>query len=58
MGLTLTGRVAGDTVAQITQLGIEYDPQPPHNVGSPEKAPREIVDILRANSGAILRGEI
>ncbi len=58
MGLTLTGRIAGDTVAQITQLGIEYDPQPPHNVGSPEKAPREIVDTLRANSGAILRGEI
>ena len=38
MALTLLGREAGDAVAQMTQLGIEYDPQPPHDCGSPEKA--------------------
>ena len=38
MALTLLGREAGDAVAQMTQLGIEYDPQPPYDCGSPEKA--------------------
>jgi transcriptional regulator GlxA family with amidase domain len=30
MGLTLAGRIAGDEVAQLVQLGIEYDPEPPY----------------------------
>jgi putative intracellular protease/amidase len=48
MALTLAGRVAGPEVAQAIQLGIEYDPQPPFDSGSPEKAPQEIVDVVRA----------
>jgi transcriptional regulator GlxA family with amidase domain len=47
MGLTLAAHIAGDTVAQAIQLGIEYDPQPPFDAGSPEKAPKEIVELLR-----------
>ena len=39
MGLTLAARIAGDEVAQTIQLGIEYDPQPPFDAGSPAKAP-------------------
>ena len=39
MALTLAARIAGDTVAQAIQLGIEYDPQPPFDAGSPAKAP-------------------
>ena len=35
-------------VAQAIQLGIEYDPQPPFDTGSPEKAPAEIVAAVRA----------
>ena len=35
MALTLVGRHWGDTVAQAMQLGIEYDPQPPYDAGSP-----------------------
>ncbi|MGH2902105.1 MAG: DJ-1/PfpI family protein [Solirubrobacteraceae bacterium] len=50
MALTLAARIAGDKVAQAIQLGIEYDPQPPFDAGSPEKAPAEIVELLRANS--------
>jgi putative intracellular protease/amidase len=50
MALTLAARIAGDTVAQAIQLGIEYDPQPPFDSGSPEKAPQAIVDALRARS--------
>jgi len=39
--------VAGADVAQAIQLAIEYDPQPPFDAGSPEKAPPEIVERLR-----------
>jgi putative intracellular protease/amidase len=48
MALTLADRIAGPEVAQAIQLGIEYDPQPPFDSGTPEKAPREIVDIVAA----------
>jgi putative intracellular protease/amidase len=47
MGLRLAQLEAGDTVAQAIQLGIEYDPQPPFEAGSPEKAPPEIAELVR-----------
>jgi len=47
MALTLVDRLVGPEVAQAIQLGIEYDPQPPFDAGAPEKAPAEIVDIVR-----------
>lgn len=50
MALTLAARVAGDQVAQAIQLGIEYDPQPPFDAGSPQKAPAEIVALLSGSS--------
>ncbi len=50
MALALTARVAGEQVAQAIQLGIEYDPQPPFQAGSPDTAPAEIVELLRARS--------
>lgn len=50
MGLTLLGRIAGDTYAQTVQLMTEYDPQPPYDAGSPAKAPAELVARLRARS--------
>ena len=54
MGLALVGRIAGDEAAQAIQLGIEYDPQPPYDAGSPDRAPAEIVRKLRARSRFIL----
>ena len=48
MALELVTKINGKEVAQAVQLGIEYDPQPPHDAGSPEKAPSEIVDLVRA----------
>jgi putative intracellular protease/amidase len=48
MALTLAARIAGPEVAQAIQLGIEYDPQPPFDAGSVEKAPAEIVELVRA----------
>ena len=47
MALTLTAELAGPDVAKAIQLGIEYDPEPPFDSGSPSKAPGEIVDLLR-----------
>ena len=50
MSLALAGRIAGDDVAQRIQLGIEYDPQPPFDAGSPASAPPETVAAFRASS--------
>lgn len=44
MALTLTGWECGEDIAQMVQLMIEYDPQPPFKAGSPHKAPKEIVE--------------
>ena len=37
-GLVLLSKILVEEVAKITQLMMEYDPQPPFNAGSPEKA--------------------
>jgi transcriptional regulator GlxA family with amidase domain len=57
MGLALVERIAGAATAQAIQLGMEYDPQPPHTAGSPRTAPAPVVELVRALEGAILRGE-
>ncbi|MER5450493.1 DJ-1/PfpI family protein [Streptomyces sp. NPDC002766] len=57
MGLALVGRISGDFVAQAVQLGIEYDPRPPYDAGAPEKAPAEVVELLRSRSRFILGRE-
>jgi putative intracellular protease/amidase len=50
MALALVAKIAGVQVAQAIQLGIEYDPQPPFDAGSPHKAPAAIVEAVRAYS--------
>jgi putative intracellular protease/amidase len=50
MALALAARIAGERTAQAIQLSIEYDPQPPFDAGSPEKAPAELVEAARARS--------
>jgi transcriptional regulator GlxA family with amidase domain len=52
MALHLVDLEAGPEVAQAVQLGLEYDPDPPFDSGSPEKAPPEIVELLRQVSAA------
>jgi putative intracellular protease/amidase len=47
MALTLAARIAGEEIAKAIQLGIEYDPAPPFDAGSPEKAPSELVELIR-----------
>ena len=55
MALHLVGREAGPEVAQSVQLGIEYDPDPPFDSGSPEKAPAAIVEAVTAFSRSSAR---
>ncbi|MFF4959677.1 DJ-1/PfpI family protein [Streptomyces sp. NPDC001222] len=50
MGLALLGRIAGDEHAQAVQLLTEYDPQPPYDAGSPQKAPAHLVEEFRTKS--------
>jgi transcriptional regulator GlxA family with amidase domain len=50
MALALAAALAGEQVAKAIQLGIEYDPQPPFQAGSPQKAPAELVELLRSRS--------
>lgn len=52
MALHLVALEAGPEVAQAVQLGIEYDPDPPFDSGSPEKAPPEIVELVRSVAAA------
>jgi transcriptional regulator GlxA family with amidase domain len=47
MALTLVARMHDENVAKAVQLGIEYDPDPPFDSGSPEKAAPELVDLIR-----------
>lgn len=47
MALTLAARIAGDEVAQLIQLYIEYDPEPPFSSGSTSSASPEIVERAR-----------
>lgn len=50
MALRLAAGTAGVPVAQAIQLGLEYDPEPPFNAGSPASAPAEVVEAVRAYS--------
>jgi len=43
MAIELAATIAGDETAQAIQLGIEYDPAPPFDCGSPAKAGPDIV---------------
>jgi transcriptional regulator GlxA family with amidase domain len=52
MALHLVGREVGPELAQAVQLGIEYDPQPPFDAGSPAKAPKQIVETVTAVAGS------
>lgn len=47
-GLTVVAEMFGERAAKMIQLGIEYNPAPPFDAGSPEKAGPEITEALRA----------
>jgi putative intracellular protease/amidase len=56
MGLLLVERIRGREAAEAIQLGIEYEPRPPFESGSPEKADPRLVDSMRQASRHLLQG--
>lgn len=47
MALFLVGQIAGAEVAQVIQLIMEYDPDPPFNAGSIRTATPAVVELAR-----------
>jgi cyclohexyl-isocyanide hydratase len=48
--LYVAALLRGDRKSQEIQLAIQYDPNPPFNSGSPNKAPSEVVEAVRKAS--------
>ncbi len=57
--LSVIATLAGDDTAQTIQLALEYDPAPPFVGGHPARAPKPILDAIRASfyDGAAQRME-
>jgi transcriptional regulator GlxA family with amidase domain len=47
MGLVLVAAMFGDEMAQVIQLAIEYDPQPPFDAGAPSKVTPELLALVQ-----------
>jgi putative intracellular protease/amidase len=52
MGLVLAAKIAGRDVAEAIQLSIEYDPEPPFDAGSVDKAGPETIELIRGLAAA------
>jgi cyclohexyl-isocyanide hydratase len=50
--LTLVEILADRPTAEAIQLGIEYNPAPPFNAGSPDTAPAEVLAAVRTRIAA------
>ena len=50
-GLTLLAKLRGEQTAKVIQLALEYDPEPPFQTGTPEKAGAELTAIAVAMGG-------
>lgn len=57
-GLTIAAILCGEEVAKMTQLMLEYNPAPPFDTGSPEKAGADLVDKVRAYAMGTLGLEV
>ncbi len=51
--LTLTAAIRGEEHARMVQLQIEYDPHPPFDSGSPERATPALVEAFRKRADAM-----
>lgn len=56
LALAVAAGLSDDATAMSIQLGIEYDPKPPFDAGSPATAPPEIVEAMRARARKYLEG--
>jgi len=53
-GLTLAARLRGEDTAKFIQLLIEYDPHPPFDAGSPDKAGQTLVSSVLSRRASAL----
>ncbi len=51
--LALTARIRGEAHARMVQLSLEYDPAPPFDSGSPERAGADAVALYRKRVAAL-----
>jgi cyclohexyl-isocyanide hydratase len=49
----LMAAIRGETHARLIQLGLEYDPQPPFDSGSPERAGKELLALYAQRMQAL-----
>jgi len=52
VALCVAAEIAGRETAEAIQLAIEYDPGPPFDAGSPERAPKAVLDGVLARAEA------
>ena len=48
--LRVVAELAGREVAEVIQLGVEYDPAPPFEAGSPDRAPAAVREAVLART--------
>lgn len=53
-GLTLLAELRGEETAKLTQLMMEYDPAPPFDSGTPEKAGPELTNLALQSLAAAM----
>jgi cyclohexyl-isocyanide hydratase len=51
-GLVLLAKLRGDDAAKLTQLAMEYDPEPPFNAGNPKVAGPAVIEQARGMMAA------
>jgi cyclohexyl-isocyanide hydratase len=58
--LTLVSKLLDETTAQAIQLGLEYNPAPPFNSGSPDTAPSDVLTAVKERTAPrqVRRGEM
>jgi cyclohexyl-isocyanide hydratase len=54
--LALMARIAGEDVARAVQLALEYDPDPPFDSGSPDKAGPALVNVYTERANRLAPG--
>ncbi|MBC7171087.1 MAG: DJ-1/PfpI family protein, partial [Polyangiaceae bacterium] len=53
-GLAIAAELAGERVAKIVQLELEYDPAPPFRCGHPRTAEPQLVEAVRSSVASSL----
>lgn len=52
IGLTIAGKLAGEDMARVIELILEYNPAPPYGTGHPSIADPGTLEFARAGAGA------